>query len=132
MKKRTLKGTREANTMMALVIVTTAHLTGPQAHADFIFSTTGEGTASTIQSHNLTFIGDGSYDFDSNFVSEAGTLNVITNGILTTDELIAGYQGVGTLNVNGGTINVTGHSEIGYLYNGTATVSSGSWATGGN
>jgi hypothetical protein len=49
MKKITLKGTRQANTMMALVMVTTAHLTGPQAHADFIFSTTGEGTVSTVQ-----------------------------------------------------------------------------------
>jgi len=133
MKKRTLKGTREANTMMALVIVTTAHLTGPQAHADFIFSTTGEGEVSTVQSHTFTVIGDGFYDFDGNFVSEEGTLNVVNGGILTTDEeLIAGYLGVGTLNVIGGTINVTGHSYIGYNYNGTATVSSGSWATGGN
>jgi autotransporter-associated beta strand protein len=118
--------------MMALVMVTTAHLTGPQAHADFIFSTTGEGTVSTVQSHTYTVIGDGSYDFDFNFVPEEGTLNVINGGILTTYELIAGYQGVGTLNVNGGTINVTVDSYIGYQYNGTATVSSGSWATGGN
>jgi autotransporter-associated beta strand protein len=111
MKKRTLKGTREANTMMALVIVTTARLTGPQAQAQ----TFDVGSVQTINgpvTYNYVSIG---------IVSAPGTLNVTSDGVLNTSGLFVGDYNVGLLNVDGGTVNAN-FTLVGYDMQGTINV----------
>ena len=117
MKKRTLKGTREANTMLALVIVTTAQLTGPHAHADIILD--GTATIDASETHgNVTL---GLFDLEAD-LAMPGTLNVTSSGVLNTTSLFVGDQAEGLLDVDGGTVNVLELTDLGYAGKGTINV----------
>jgi fibronectin-binding autotransporter adhesin len=117
MKKRTLKGTREANTMLALVIVTTAQLTGPYAHADIILDGT-ETINASVTHGNVTL---GLFDLEAD-LAMPGTLNVTSSGVLNTTSLFVGDQAEGLLDVDGGTVNVVEVTELGFAGKGTINV----------
>ena len=133
MKKRTLKGTREANTMMALAIVTTAQLTGPHAHAQIILDRSVLGgiertvledgaTINVINGPNYGIVKLGSSPAPDEVPATIGTLNVTIGGELNTTSLRVGDQAEGLLNVNGGTVNVVEVTDLGYAGKGTINV----------
>ena len=138
MKKRILKGTRKANTMMALAIVTTAQLTGPHAHAQIILDRTVPGglertvledgaTINVINNPPYDIVRFGSSPDLEEFDATIGTLNVTSDGELNTKSLIVGDQAEGLLNVNGGIVNVVGEgfdglTELGVYGKGTINV----------
>jgi autotransporter-associated beta strand protein/T5SS/PEP-CTERM-associated repeat protein len=145
MKKRSLNGTREANTLMALVCATTVHLISPQAHAENITIDSGTTTINSDTTYGtITIAGfaglsatlevtSGTVTTDTAYVGFEGngTLN-LTGGNLTTGQFIVGLYGTGTLNLTGGDLT-TGQSFIGYNTSSTATVSGGStWTVGGS
>jgi autotransporter-associated beta strand protein len=124
MKKRSLRGTIEANTMMALVFVTTIHLVGPHAYAENLNVTVGTTTInSPSPEYTATYVG-GSVD-------GGPTLELISPGTLTTEFLYLGFDGTGYLKMTGGNLNVTDFSDVGVHADGTATVSGGTWVTSG-
>jgi hypothetical protein len=126
MKKRSLNGTREANTLMALAFVTTVYLIGPQAHAQNLVVDIGMTTISTDTSAGNIVVGTKSGD--------TGTLTV-TGGTLTgAGTLTVGSIGTGTPNLTGGNVSNTGTGDIGFSTGsfGTVTVSGGTWANGGD
>ncbi len=139
MKKRALMGTREANTMMALVCSITVYLIGPQAHAvDLTIdsgttainsdTTYGETRIAGIIGQSATLeVTSGTVTTDTTFIgyNGTGTLN-LTGGNLTTGQFFVGYNGAGTLNLIGGNLT-TGQSIIGTNIDSTATVSAGTW-----
>ena len=132
MKKRVLKGTRKANTMMALVCSITVSLTGPRAHSQNLVVDGDTTTIDTDTSAGNIVVGTNSGD--------TGTLTVTfdTIGDFSTltgaGTLTVGSSGTGTLNVDGGNVSNTGTGYIGLSTgsNGTVNVLDGTWANGGN
>jgi autotransporter-associated beta strand protein len=112
MKKKTLKGTREANTMMALVCATAVHLIGPQAHADIVLDGTATINGSSgSEFNNYVAVGDNS----------PGTLNVTSGGVLNVGQLNVGWFEEGLLNVTGGTVNA-GDADTFLGFSGRGTI----------
>ncbi|MBA3848660.1 MAG: hypothetical protein C0502_01535 [Opitutus sp.] len=70
---------------------------------------------------------------NGNNVVSSSLLTVNTGGTLTAPNLRIGAAGAGTeaLAVSGGAVTITGESYIGHTYAGSATLSGGTWSTGG-
>jgi fibronectin-binding autotransporter adhesin len=102
MRAPTAKRTREANTMMALVCVTTIHLISPQAHAVDLTIYSGTTTINSNTTYGETIIGGTE--------GQSATLEVTSGTLTNTSSLYVGFNGIGTLTIGaGGTVMANGN-----------------------